>query len=965
MRSHTTVLFLVRGAIIALLFMIAAGLLYGPAGIAPEPRSAEATSLNEVRKLLASDAQAEDFFGWSAAVSGDTAVVGAWTEDAGGSNAGAAYVFQRDQGGPGNWGEVKKLTASDAQAGDWFGHSVAISGNTAVVGAMKEDAGGNNAGAAYVFQREEGGANNWGEMKKLTASDAQPDDHFGFSVAVSGDTVVVGAVFGEGAGIEAGDAYIFQRDQDGQDNWGEVAKLTPSDAGAAGRFGNSVAISGDIAFVGAHAEDDWAGAAYVFRRDQGGVNNWGEVKKVTASDAEALDQFGWSVAVSGETAVVGAVWEDAAGSQAGAAYVFGRDQGGSDNWGEMKKLTASDAQADGWFGHSVAVNGNTVVVGAVGEFFLGSDVGAAYVFGRDQGSQDNWGEVAKLTASVAAGGDAFGYSVAVSGDTAVVGAYQEDAGGQDAGAVYVFEVQESVETVLQSEFRKLLASDGQTGAGFGQSVAVSGDTAIVGAPSQTAEGFCCDDFGYGAVFIFQRDQGGPDNWGEVARLTASDTEALDFFGISVAISGDTAVVGASDEDTGGNSAGAAYTFQRNQGGADNWGEVKKLTASDAEADDVFGGSVAVSGETIIVGAKGEDGGGFVNAGAAYVFKREEGGADNWGEVTKLTASDAQDFAGFGSGVAISGDTVVVGARGDSAGGSFAGAAYVFQRSQGGADNWGEVTKLTASDTQAGGDFGDSVTTSGDTIIVGASGLFPNAGIAGAAYVFQRDHGGTDNWGEITKLKASDAQTDDYFGWSVAVSGDAAIVGAWQEDDGGEDAGAAYVFQRDQGGQDNWGEAKKLTASDAQADDFFGWSVAASGGTAIVGAWGEGGAGGLQDGAAYVFDLLGAKSTPTSTPPTATETDTPTNTPTDTPTRTPVLTSTPVPTSTPDVAAGDASCDGTVNAVDAALILQFSAGLLNSIACASAADVNGDGTIDALDAALILQLAAGLVESLPP
>ena len=315
-------------ALFALVAIVAVGLLSGPAGFRPQPQSAEATLLNEIRKLLASDAQSGDIFGRSVAVSGDTAIVGADLEDAGGSGAGAAYIFQRDQGGAGNWGEVKKLTASDAQADDQFGQSVAVSGDTAVVGASLEDAGGSNAGATYVFQRDQGGAGNWGEVKKLLASDAQGGDFFGISVAVSGDTLVVGADGGAAGGTLGGAAYVFQRDQGGADNWGEVKKLLASDAQGGDRFGSSVAVSGDTAIVGAVFENAGgvqAGAAYVFQRNQGGAGNWGEVKKLTASDAELGDRFGESVAVSGGTTVVGARFEDAGGGAAGAAYVFEAD----------------------------------------------------------------------------------------------------------------------------------------------------------------------------------------------------------------------------------------------------------------------------------------------------------------------------------------------------------------------------------------------------------------------------------------------------------------------------------------------------------------------------------------------------------------------------------------------------------------------------------------------------------------
>ncbi len=236
--------------------------------ITPTPTVTPTPGLvDKARKLLASDIEADDRFGFSVAISGDFAVVGAQLEDAGGSAAGAAYVLQRNEGGAENWGEVKKLTASDAQAGDQFGYSVAVSGDTVVVGANDEDSAGSGTGAAYVFRRNHGGADNWGEVKKLIASDAQGGDNFGWSVTVSGDTVVVGAYVEDAGGSAAGAAYVFQRNQGGTDNWGEVKKLTASDAETGDLFGISVAVSGDTIVVGAWVEDAGgsdAGAAYVF-----------------------------------------------------------------------------------------------------------------------------------------------------------------------------------------------------------------------------------------------------------------------------------------------------------------------------------------------------------------------------------------------------------------------------------------------------------------------------------------------------------------------------------------------------------------------------------------------------------------------------------------------------------------------------------------------------------------------------
>ena len=433
----------------ALLVLVIAGMVLSGSGFGPAPQSAEAAALTEVKKLLASDAQALDNFGRSVAISGDTAVVGLDTF----FSSGGAYILERDRGGADNWGEVKKLTGSDAGATERFGSRVAISGDIAVVGAWLEGPG--RPGAAYVFHRNQGGTDNWGQVKKLTASDGGIRPRFGFSVAVSGDTAVVGALSdGTCCGGFPGAAYVFQRDHGGTDNWGEVKKLTASDAQAFDNFGFSVAVSGDTAIVGAIAEDGGGtlnsnfGAAYVFERDEGSQDNWGEVAKLNDSDAQEEDRFGHSVAVSGNTVIVGAEGAtrginpfpfpfSTAGP--GLAYVFERDAGGAGNWGEVKKLLASDGQDGDFFSFSVTISGDNAVIGAHQADVAAPFSGAAYIFQRDAGGTDNWGEVKKLLASDGHFGDSFGISVAVSGQTVLAGAPFENEAGVQAGAAYVFE----------------------------------------------------------------------------------------------------------------------------------------------------------------------------------------------------------------------------------------------------------------------------------------------------------------------------------------------------------------------------------------------------------------------------------------------------------------------------------------------------------------------------------------------
>lgn len=368
-----------------------------------------------------------------------------------------------------------KLQASDKQELDFFGLSVAILGDTAIVGAPGPGVVGIFRGAAYVFERDEGGPNNWGEVKEIQSSDLEGSEEFGFSVAIAGDVVIVGAPLESTGGTDAGAAYIFERDQGGGNNWGQLTKLQASDKEALDEFGLRVAVAGDTAVVGAPLEDTGghdAGAAYIFERNQGGPNNWGEIKKLQASDTEERDVFGHSVATSGGTVIVGAPHEDASGLSAGAAYIFERDQGGPDNWGEVEKLLASDGEELDVFGFQVALSGDLAIAGAPAEDTGGLTAGAAYVFSRDRGGPDSWGEVAKIQASDREEGDEFGRSVATSEDTPIVGAPFEDTGGLSAGAAYVFELAATAEAMIEELIAAVdeLAATGVLGHGQANSL---------------------------------------------------------------------------------------------------------------------------------------------------------------------------------------------------------------------------------------------------------------------------------------------------------------------------------------------------------------------------------------------------------------------------------------------------------------------------------------------------------------
>lgn len=413
-----------------------AGLLAASAGpILPTAASAAPAggevSFREVAEVFASDALDDDFYGESVAIAGDTVVVGSPSDDETADRGGAVFVFERDAGGFDAWGEVVKLTASDGAKEDELGSSVGIDGDYLVAAARL-------AHSAYIFERDAAG--NWTEAAKLLPSN--PTGFFGTSAALDGDTAVVTADHG---GDGDGAAYVFQRNATG--GWDEVAELTASDADPDDLFGNAVAVDGDTVVVGSYHDDDVddsGGAAYVFERNAGGADNWGEVVKLLSSDISFLDEFGFSVAIDGDTAVVGAHFDDSAANGSGSAYVFERDAGGAGNWGEVAHLFAADGGNLDSFGESVGISGDTIVVGAINDDDLGESSGAAYFFQRDAGGPGAWGRVAKGVAFDGTSIDLLGWSVAVDGDTAAVGAPGIDdigfaAADEFSGTAYVFQ----------------------------------------------------------------------------------------------------------------------------------------------------------------------------------------------------------------------------------------------------------------------------------------------------------------------------------------------------------------------------------------------------------------------------------------------------------------------------------------------------------------------------------------------
>lgn len=375
-------------------------------------------------KLLASDGAAGDNFGSSVSVWGDTAIIGAPYDDDKGGSSGSAYIYRFDGS---NWVQQAKLVPADGTAGDNFGQSVNVWGDAVIIGAVGDDDKATDAGSAYIFRFN---GSSWIKQAKLLAPDGGASNYFGQSVAICGDTAVVGAYYDNDLGIASGSAYIFRFNGS---TWVYQAKLLPSDGGPGSYFGYSVDISGDTAVIGAYGDNQSgisAGSAYIFRFI---TSSWVEQAKLLASDGEAGDYFGYSVGISGDAAVVGAYLEDD-GNDTGSAYVF---RFSDSNWIQQAKLVASDSQDRDYFGRSVAIDGNTAVIGAFGDGSGGGSAGSAYIFDFNGST---WAGQAKLLAPDGADYDMFGASVGISGDFALIGAFLDDDKGDSSGSAYVFDL---------------------------------------------------------------------------------------------------------------------------------------------------------------------------------------------------------------------------------------------------------------------------------------------------------------------------------------------------------------------------------------------------------------------------------------------------------------------------------------------------------------------------------------------
>jgi len=761
-------------------------------------------------------------------------------------------------------------------AGDEYGKSISVDGDYAVVGAPGYK---NSQGCAYVLHYS---GTSWEYIALLSANNGTKGDNFGNSVSISGSTIVIGA---NGVDSAAGAAYIFEKPLSGWTDMKELAELNISNDLKGSNFGFSVDIYINVIIVGAYGRVDGGidpGHAYIFVKPANGWHNMTQTAKLAASDPSAGSRFGYSVSIYDDVAIVGAYQDSEKGAAAGSAYVYQKPASGWVDMTQTAKLTASDGGNFASFGESVCIYGDLIVAGASGDDDNGSYSGAAYVFEKPTNGWANMTQTAKLKASDAIHNNYLGSAVTISSDVIVVGAdYFSSA------YVYIRPVSGWAD---MTQTAKLKPSVGVKGEQFGNSICISGDMIVVGANRDDINGYFS-----GSVYVFKKGPGiwanasetqktsspiqylnnsleeygksvsvdgnyavvgapqynkrqgcayvlkySGSSWVTIAVLKASDGENGDIFGTSVGISGNVIVVGASDDGDGACS-GSAYLFEKPTGEWKDMTQTAKLTASDGTNYDYFGCSVSISGNVLIIGAYYDDNG----KGTAYVFEKPANGWATMTQTAKLTASDRTDGDFFGSKVGIFGNVIVIGAERDDNIGS----VYVFEKPAIGWINMTQTAKLTSSDGVLYDNFGSSISISGELIVVGANAANYN----GTAYVYKKTGIAWTDMTQTAKLVASDGATYDNFGCSVSISGDLIVVGAEADQDKGFSTGAAYVFKKPEGGWVNMNQSTKIGYSEASSNKRFGCSVSISGNLVVVGA-SENRNSSKESGSAYLFQL---------------------------------------------------------------------------------------------------------------
>lgn len=392
------------------------------------------------------------------------------------------------------------LLPNDEQPGAYFGYSLAVDQNTLAIGAPLDSELGTNAGAVYVYQYAALGGGSWTFVKKIRGDDTVSNDNFGQAIAMHADRIVVGAPLHDANGrMNSGAAYVFARDEGGSNNWGQVQKVLSPMNPANNQFGIALGLHADTLVVGVPSDVQMGGntgAAHIYEDAGTGFQH---VKRLTADDGLFGDSFGSATAIHGDYAAVTAPLDDTPQVNAGSIYIYARNQGGANQWGQMRKITSGDGAVFDQLGISVALSGEMLVAGA--PFHANqTQSGAVYVFQKNQGGDGQWGQSQELWLTNAVANSQFGASVAMDGTRMMVGAPHADGIQPTSGAAYLFEI--ATETTNQWRLVREVAGDAfMSNDRLGASVGVTENSALAGAPLHDENCPPDEDCNAGAVLV--------------------------------------------------------------------------------------------------------------------------------------------------------------------------------------------------------------------------------------------------------------------------------------------------------------------------------------------------------------------------------------------------------------------------------------------------------------------------------
>jgi len=507
------------------------------------------------------------------------------------------------------------------------------------------------------------------------------------------------------------------------------------------------------------------------------------VKTLNPAGATGTPRFGCAVALDAHRAVVGARDDTEYGAAVGTLHVYARDAGGWGNWGQIQRVVGQDSAAEDYFGAAVAMDGDSVVVGMHGDDPQGESSGTARLL---TWSGNRWYFEQKLihvNPEYSGRGDAFGGSVSLKSDRLAAGSYRyvRTAGGNSTAVIYErLPSAPSLPWSPQTQFQGLTSLiikneySYRLGDGFGRAVGVDGEELAVGAPLEGP--WEVDDGERGMTYFYGRNKGEATEWGRVGRADQHTRHALEEVGDSLAIDHFSTVLGSRRPirfaDQFGGKGGNAYLYCRDIGGLSSaWTYLRRFELWEFE-----GVVVALSGNLLAIGVAVDN--------VVYLHARNQGGKDQWGLVATLRSPSSTYVGDFGGRVAISGDTVAVGPVPFHHLGA---SVFIFRRNEGGADQWGVVREIPGEPWT---NFGCDLALDGNTLVVGANRTDFDTG---AVYVYQRNEGWADHWGQVARITAPDAKPNSWFGSHVSVSGGLLAVGAPGDDEYDQDAGAVYTF----------------------------------------------------------------------------------------------------------------------------------------------------------------------------